>query len=80
MGTVTGVNIVYNDGSSLHAENTQRLDFFDEAYRVEFEYDYGPHLSPTQHFSDEGMWRYQQLLPFHFLEMSYVSSKDTLCL
>jgi threonine synthase len=44
---------------------------YDETYRVEFEYDYGPHLLPTQPLSDEGMWRYHSLLPLHYVERLY---------
>jgi len=71
MGKVTGATIFYDDGSCSHTENAQHLAPFDDFYRIEFEYDYGLHLLPSQFSSNKGMWRYHSLLPLEYEEILY---------
>lgn len=63
MGKPVAATVVYDSGAE------ERFDDVDEALskrddgRIEFHYDYGPHLLPPPAPSGDGIWRYRNLLP-----------------
>lgn len=63
MGRVTAATVLRENGT------VERYDDVDQALstgaegRVELQYAFGPQLIPSTHLSEDGMWRYRDLLP-----------------
>ncbi|HZO73999.1 MAG TPA: threonine synthase [Ktedonobacteraceae bacterium] len=63
MGTVISAKVVLDDSGLERPVSLEQVGEVSSMGRVEFMYSYGPHLLPPLAPSNDGMWRYQALLP-----------------
>jgi threonine synthase len=71
MGTVVSANRVEDDGTSAPVEDV--VAALDDASSglIELAYAYGPQLLPWEVPSNDGMWRYRDLLPIDHMPIRY---------
>jgi threonine synthase len=71
MGTVVSANRIDDDGTSVPvADVVAALDDTSSGL-IELAYAYGPQLLPSEVLSNDGMWRYQDLLPIDRAPIRY---------
>jgi threonine synthase len=71
MGTVVGANRIGEDGASIALEDvTAALDDTNSGL-IELAYAYSPQLAPREAPSNDGMWRYRNLLPIDHTPIRY---------
>ena len=68
MGEVTSATVLQDDGSVKHYEDHFEALSVDTEGRVELHYTYGPDLLPPEVPTNDGMWRYRNLLPIEDAE------------
>jgi threonine synthase len=63
MGTVVSANRIGDDGVSLQPADLPAMLNDPNTGLIELAYAYGPHLLPAETPSNDGLWRYRDLLP-----------------
>lgn len=71
MGTVTSAAVLREDGTVERYDDPDRALSADAEGRIELRYSFGPDLIPSETPSDDGMWRYRDLLPLGEGEILY---------